>query len=89
MQGLPRAFHLFFRNKFNQFNNTGAQMLDNLILKLLKNHILCENFKILPSFMQRCNGSDSFTILGLWVLGLAVSHINESNCKLMSPEHYF
>ena len=33
--------------------------------------------------------SDSFTILGLRVLGLAVSHINESNCKLMSPEHYF
>ena len=33
--------------------------------------------------------SDSFTIFGLWVLGLAVSHINESNCKLMSPEHYF
>ena len=28
-------------------------------------------------------------ILGLWVLGLAVSHINESNCKLMSLEHYF
>ena len=33
--------------------------------------------------------SDSFTILGLWVLGLAVSYINEPNCKLMSPEHYF
>ena len=33
--------------------------------------------------------SDSFTILGLWVLGLTVSHINESNCRLMSPEHYF
>ena len=33
--------------------------------------------------------SDLFTILGLWVLGLAVSHINESNCNLMSPEHYF
>ena len=33
--------------------------------------------------------SDTFTILGLWVLGLAVSLINESNCKLMSPEHYF
>ena len=30
--------------------------------------------------------SDSFTILGLWVLGLAVFHINESNCKLISPE---
>ena len=26
---------------------------------------------------------------GLWVLGLAVSHIHESNCKLMSPEYYF
>ena len=25
----------------------------------------------------------------IWVLGLAVSHINESNSKLMSPEHYF
>ena len=33
--------------------------------------------------------SDSFKILDLGVLGLAVSHINESNCKLMSPEHYF
>ena len=33
--------------------------------------------------------SDSFTILGLWVLGLAFSHINESYCKLMSPEHSF
>ena len=33
--------------------------------------------------------SDSFTILGLWVLGLAVSNINESNCKFMSRKHYF
>ena len=33
--------------------------------------------------------NDSFTILGLLVLGLAVYHINESNCKLMSQEHYF
>ena len=33
--------------------------------------------------------SDSLTILSLWVLGLAVTHINESNCKLMSQEHYF
>ena len=30
---------------------------------------------------------DSFTIFGLWVLGLTVSNINESNCKLMSLEH--
>ena len=35
------------------------------------------------------SGSDSFTIFGLWVLGLAVCQINESNCKFMSPEHYF
>ena len=35
------------------------------------------------------NFSDLFTILGLWVLRLAVSHINESDCKIMSPEHYF
>ena len=38
---------------------------------------------------QHSASSDSFTIFGLWVLGLAVAHINESNCKLMSPEHYF
>ena len=25
----------------------------------------------------------------LWVVGLAVSHINESNYKLMSPEYFF
>ena len=25
--------------------------------------------------------SDSFTILGLWLLGLAVSHINESQLQ--------
>ena len=36
------------------------------------------------------NISDSFTILGLWVLGLAVSHINESKLQTyMSPEHFF
>ena len=35
-----------------------------------------------------CDISDSFTIWGLWVLGLAVSHSNGSNCKTLSPEHY-
>ena len=42
MRGLPSILSLF-RNKFNKFNNTGAQMLDSIyhrILKLLKNHIL-------------------------------------------------
>ena len=32
----------FYRNEFNKFNNTGAQMLDSvyhMTLKLLKNHI--------------------------------------------------
>ena len=29
MQGLPRILSLF-RNKFNKFNNTGAQMLDSI-----------------------------------------------------------
>ena len=37
----------------------------------------------------KANFSDSFTILGLWVLELTVSHINEFNCNFMSPEHYF
>ena len=41
--------------------------------------IYWENFSLVPSVC-----SDSFTILDLWVLGLAVSHINESNCKLTS-----
>ena len=33
-----------FRNEFNKFNNTGAQLLDSIYhmtLKLIKNHILC------------------------------------------------
>ena len=41
MQGLPSILSLF-RNKFNKFNNTGAQMLDSfyyMTLKLHKNHI--------------------------------------------------
>ena len=49
MRGLPSILSLF-GNKFNKFNNTGAQMLDSIYrmaFKLLKNHIfLCENIKI-------------------------------------------
>ena len=30
------------------------------------------------TIFSKCMGSDSFTILGLWVLGLATSNINES-----------
>ena len=32
--------------------------------------------------------SDLFTNLGLWFQGLDFSHINESNCNFMSPEHH-
>ena len=54
------------------------------MLKHLKRYTSQGNWTMLAS---KC--SDSFTILGLWVLGIAVSHINESSCKPMSPEHYF
>ena len=33
--------------------------------------------------------SDSFTILGLWVLGLAVSHINESQLQTYESSTLF
>ena len=58
MRGLPSILSLF-RNEFNEFNNTRARMLDSIyhmILKLIKNRILRENDKILPSFMQRYYG---------------------------------
>ena len=53
--------------------------------------LLTEQHLEFLSLKGGCTGSSSgsFTILGLWVLGLAAFHINESNCKLMSPEHYF
>ena len=37
-----------------------------------------ESACLLRHIMTEKSGSDSFTILGLWVLGLAVSNINES-----------
>ena len=43
----------------------------------------------LITFIFDTTFSDSLSILGLWVLGLADTHKNESNSKLMSPEHYF
>ena len=55
MRGLPSILSLF-RNEFNEFNNTGAQMLDSIYhmaLKLLNNRTLalkCQNF---ASFSQR------------------------------------
>ena len=43
------------------------------------------NMKPLFCFMS----SDSFTILGLWVLGLATSNINESPLQTNESKHYF
>ena len=42
MQGIS-SFLSFFRNEFNEFNNTGARMLDSIChmtLKLINNRIL-------------------------------------------------
>ena len=38
---------------------------------------------------NRLKGSDSFTILGLWVLGLTVSHINESQLQTYESKTLF
>ena len=58
MRGLSSILSLF-RNEFNKFNNTGAQMLDSIYhvtLNLRKHRSCSENIKIVPSFMQRYNG---------------------------------
>ena len=49
MRGLPSVLSLF-RGEFNNFNNTGARMLDSIYhmtLKDLKVIFWCENFKTL------------------------------------------
>ena len=56
-------------------------------------HVICLSTTYLMLGMVR-DVSATFAVIRLqfWPygsLGLAVSHINESNCKLMSPEHYF
>ena len=51
MRGLPSILSLFR----NEFNNTGALMVDyinHMTLELLKSHFLRENVKILPSFSK-------------------------------------
>ena len=55
----------------------------------IENWLIISTHCMQGNFWMLLLNSDSFTNLALWVLGLAVSHINESNCKLMSPEHYF
>ena len=58
MQGLPSNL-LLLRNKFNKFNNTGAQMLDSIYhmtKELIKITFWRENVKILQSFTQGYTG---------------------------------
>ena len=56
-----RGFLSLFRNKFNKFNNTGAQMLDSIyhmmmISKILKNCIFGVKRQDFPYFTQHYNG---------------------------------
>ena len=48
MRGLPNILS-FFRNKFNKFNNTRAQMLDSIyhMTNTLKSHLWRKNVIIL------------------------------------------
>ena len=54
MRGLPSILSLF-RNSFNKFNNTRAQMLDS-IYHMIKSHFRRKSVLILPLCMQRCYG---------------------------------
>ena len=61
-----------------------------LYISVWKTQFVCKGFRFSHATALSCQfDSDSFTILGVWVLGLTVSYINGSNCKLMSPERYF
>ena len=57
MRGLPSILSLF-RNEFNKFNNTRAQMLDSIyqMTNNLKSHFWRKNIMILSSYMQHCYG---------------------------------
>ena len=57
MRGLPSILSLF-RNEFNKFNNTRAQMLDSIyhITNTLKSHFLRKNVIILSLCTHRYNG---------------------------------
>ena len=57
MRGLPSILSLF-RNEFNKFNNTRAQMLDSIyhMTNTLKSHFWRKNVIIVLLCTQRCNG---------------------------------
>ena len=60
MRGLPSILSLF-RNEFNKFNNTRAQMLDSIyhMTNSLKSHFWRKNVMILSSCTQRCYGRNN------------------------------
>ena len=53
MRGLPSILSLF-RNEFNKFNKTGAQMLDSIhhMTNTLKSHFWHKNFIILSCYVR-------------------------------------
>ena len=57
MRGLPSILSLF-RNEFNKFNNTGAQMLESIyhMTNTLKSHFWRKNIIIFSLCAQRCHG---------------------------------
>ena len=57
MQGL-RSILSLFRNEFNKFNNTRAQMLDSIynMTNTLKSHFWRKNVRILSLCTQHCYG---------------------------------
>ena len=52
-------------------------------------NVLPGRFIVQQEFKIICVNSDSFTILGLWVLGLAVSNINESQLQTYESKTLF
>ena len=54
-RGLPGILSLF-RNEFNKFNNTRAQMLDSAIKITLKSHFCGKNAILLSLCTQCCYG---------------------------------
>ena len=68
---------------------SGSKLFAKVISRRLKVIFSKDQVKIFSYSIVGNPCSDTFTILRLWLLGLAVSNINESKCTLMSPEHYF
>ena len=72
MRGLPSILS-FFRNEFDKFNNTGAQMLDSIdhmTLKLIKNDI----FGVKTS--RCCHLERSIIIMIMGVITSATKSVN-------------